>query len=72
MEDEEHVLLRPIYQEIRQTLFDKILTSNRDFMQKSNIEMLCFILDNPDDYIVRQSAKFCAEVLRIRRNCLYK
>ena len=73
VEDEEQVLLRcPIYQKIRQTLFDKILTSNRDFMQKSNIEMLCFILGNPDDYIVRQSAKFCAEILRIRRNCLYK
>ena len=73
LEDEEHVLLHcPIYQEIKQTLFDKILTSNRDFIQKSNIEILCFILGNPDDYIVRQSAKFCAEVLRIRRNCLYK
>ena len=71
-EDEEHVILHcPMCQEIRQTLFDKILTIYRDFMQTSNIEMLCFILGNPDDYIVRQSAKFCAEVLRIRRNCLY-
>ena len=85
MEDEEHILLHcPIYQEIRQTLFDKILTSNRDFMQKSNIEKLCFIFGNPEENIVRLCAKFClgpnillgprfcVEVLRIRRNCLYK
>ena len=74
VEEEEHVLLHcPTYQEIRQTLYNTILTSNPDFMQKSNIEMLCFILGNPDDHnIIRQSAKFCAEVLRIRRNCLYK
>ena len=73
VEDEERVLLHcPIYQEIRQTLFDKILTSNRDFMQKSNIEKLCFIFGKPDENNVRLYAKFCAEVLRIRRNCLYK
>ena len=74
VEDEEHVLLHfPTYQEIRQTLYNTILTSNPDFMQKSNIEMLFFILGNPDDHnIIRPSAKFCAKVLRIRRSCLYK
>ena len=74
MEDEEHVLLHcPMYHEIRQTLYNTIVTSNPDFMQKSNIEMLCFILGNPGDHnIIKQSAKFCAEVLRIRKNCLYK
>ena len=74
VEDEEHVLLHcPMYYEIRQTLYNTIVTSNPDFMQKSNIEMLCFILGNPGDHnIIRQSAKFCAEVLRIRKNCLYK
>ena len=51
VEDEEHVLLHcPMYQEIRQTLFDKIITSNRDFLQKTNIEMLCFIFGYPDDH----------------------
>ena len=51
VEDEEHVPLHcPMYQEIRQTLYNTILTSNPDFMQKSNIEMLCYILGNPDDH----------------------
>lgn len=36
--------------------------ANRDFMQKPSTEKLCFILENPDDYIVRQTTKFCAEV----------
>ena len=74
MEDEEHAPLHcPMYHEIRQTLYNSIVTSNPDFMQKFNIEMLCFILSDPDDHnIIRQSAKFCAGVLRIRKKNLYK
>ena len=58
------MLLRcPVYQETRQNLLDNLKARNVDLGQSSYAEILCFILSNKDDHIVKQSTKFCSDVL---------
>ncbi|MEW8546453.1 MAG: reverse transcriptase family protein, partial [Candidatus Thiodiazotropha sp.] len=73
IENEEHVLLYcPIYEDLRKAYFTKILEQHTDFEQKTFTEKLSFILGESDDNTLRQSAKFCSDILNRRRNVIYK
>ena len=71
-ENEEHVLLHcPLYEDLRTAYFAKIAEEYVDFEQKSFTEKLNCILGESGDYTLRQSAKFCCDILNRRRTMLY-
>jgi len=71
IENEKHVLLFcPLYEHIRNDLFDRIRTSMSDFDLLSPSDQLCHILSNQD--CILYSAKACHDILLYRRTCLYE
>ena len=72
IENEEHVLLHcPLYEDLRTAYFAKIAEEYVDFEQKSFTEKLNCILGESGDYTLRQSAKFCCDILNRPRTMLY-
>jgi hypothetical protein len=74
VEDEYHVLFQcPLYSDLREE-FVYLLNENThctfDFNNSSKNEKLSLILSSDNDFIVRQSAKYCSQVLE-RRRCFY-
>ena len=73
VEDECHVLLVcPYYDAIRIQLFQQLSTVYDDFYTLSNSDMLKCILGCKDDKSVKLCAKACHNILRIRKQNLYK
>jgi hypothetical protein len=71
VEDEAHVILVcPLYEDIRNTLFNCARRSCANFDLFTDADKLCFLLSSPD--IFRQSAKACHDILMSRRGILYK
>lgn len=73
IETEEHVLLAcPLFQDLRETLFEKLVSEFPNVRQLTDTEKLSAILSCKDNYSIRICAKICHEILRKRRNILYQ
>jgi hypothetical protein len=71
VEDEIHVILHcPVYNDIREDLLVKIRQINTVFDTLSDMEKLCYVLNNFE--IVKYSAKACYQILQLRRLRLYR
>ena len=71
IEDETHVLLFcPLYDEIRNELFQHAYETEQSFNTLNDIDKLCFLLSR--DEMVKFSAKACSDILNTRRNFIYQ
>ena len=71
VEDETHVLLQcPLYNTLRNEIVLKATSINNDFSSFSVPDKISFLLS--DENMVKYSAKTCHEILRLRRNYMYK
>jgi hypothetical protein len=65
---EEHVLLFcPLYSDIRETVFEKIMVVHRGFTDFSSSEKLSVILGSESVNVIQSGAKICYEILNRRR-----
>lgn len=72
VEDERQVLIDcPLYEELREQIFHKCLSSDNNFNTMDESEKLTFILNCNNVNLLRQCAKFCHNVLMKRRDLLY-
>ncbi len=65
IESEIHVMIFPLYNDIRATLYDAALIIYNDFNSYSNMNNFVFLMDN--EGIIRNSAKACHSILHRRR-----
>ena len=70
IEDEVHILLYSLYDDVKQFLFDKAVSINSTFLTLNDDDKLSFILSNVS--IARFSAKTCNYILNIRSFYLCK
>ena len=72
IESEAHVLLHcPLYNDLRQVLFQYLTSLNENFMCLTEHEKLSVILGGEDYNVVKYCAKTCCDILDRRRNYLY-
>ena len=72
VENEEHVLLKcPLYNNLREALFTKLIYEFPDLYSRSDRERLCAILSCKLYSSIRACAKTCCDILKLRRNTLY-
>ena len=73
IETEEHVLLVcPLYEDLRNELFDIIESEHVNFRNWSNVDKLCIILGSHNSSIIINSAKICKLILDRRKRFLYR
>jgi hypothetical protein len=73
VESEEHVLLVcPLYSDIRETMFEKIMVVHSGFTDFSSSEKLSVILGSESVNVIKAGAKICYEILNRRRVYLYR
>ncbi len=66
IESEIHlIILCPLYNDIRATLYESALLIDNDFNTYSNMDKFSFLMDN--EGIIRNSAKACRSILHRRR-----
>ena len=71
VEDEIHVLIKcPLYKDIRNELFLKMVDVNPDFSQYDTITKFNYIMSN--DRNIKYSAKACSDILYTRRDLICK
>jgi hypothetical protein len=72
VESEEHDLLFcPLYSDIRETVFEKIMVVHSGFTDLSSSEKLYVILGSESVNVIKSGAKIVYEILNIRRVYLY-
>ena len=72
-ENEEHVLLlSPVYNDLRDTLFTTLVHEFPDINDKTDRERLCEIFYCKQNTSIRTCAKPCFDILKLRRKSLYK
>ena len=70
VEDESHVLLVcPLYNDIRNSLYDAIVLKHPDFNELNNDDKIILILSSED--CIKDTAKACADILFRRRCFMY-
>ena len=73
VEDESHVLLDcPLYNDIRCKLFKQLQAQQCNLLCLNKIELLRTILASQEEYTSKCSAKTCSDILRARREYIYK
>jgi hypothetical protein len=73
VESEEHVLLScPLYNDLRESLFETICDKETTFIGMCNVVKLSVILASDNVDIVRASAKICNGMLNRRRTFVYR
>ena len=73
VESEEHVIMDcPLYSDLGNTLFSKLLQHIPDFDDKSKHEKFMCILSCDDVPVIRICAKICNDIHMLRRRLLYK
>ena len=72
IENEEHVLLLcPVYNDLRETLFTTLVHEFPDINGRTDRERLCVIFDCKQNRSIRTCAKTCFDILKLRRKSLY-
>ena len=72
VESEEHVLLKcPLYNNLRESLFTKLIYEFPDLDFRNDRERLCAILCCKQCSSIRACAKTCCDIWKLRRNTLY-
>ena len=72
IESEAHVLLHcPLYNDLRQVLFQCLTAHNTNFISLNEHEKLSVILGGEDNNVLKYCAKTCCDILDRRRNFLY-
>ncbi len=70
IESEIHVIIVcPLYNDIRATLYESALLIDNDFNTYSNMDNVLFLKDN--EGIIRNSAKACHSILHRRSRYVY-
>ncbi len=70
IDSEIHVMIVcPLYNDIRATLYESALLINNDFNTYSNMDKFVFLMDN--EGIIRNSAKASHSILHGRRRYVY-
>ena len=73
IENEQHVLLNcPVYQPLRESLFAMLCFEFPNIMTSTDDEKLSAVLSCQNFQCIRYCAKNCSDILRMRRNILYK
>ena len=75
VEDEQHVLVAcPLYNELQRNFYQTLQDNGVILQHKPAVEQLCNVLNisTSDDTLTRLSAKYCYDILTLRRKTFYK